>query len=106
MCGRMTLGRRDLDEVADELAAMLDVDAGAAAAFRPRYNVAPTDRHPFVRARGAEGGARRVLELGRWGFVGQGTASRAAPLINARADTAPFKPTFREAYVYRRCEVP
>jgi putative SOS response-associated peptidase YedK len=48
-----------------------------------------------------EDGARR-LQMLRWGFAGGGRGVH----INARADTAPFKPTFRDAYVLRRCVVP
>jgi putative SOS response-associated peptidase YedK len=97
MCGRMTLSRRELAELADELDA-LPVE-GAAAAYRPRYNVAPTDVHPIVRLYGG----RRRLEPAGWGFVrGPGRP----PLFNARAETAPIKDSFRDAFVNGRCVVP
>lgn len=99
----MTLTRRELREVAEELGALLEV--GADLSWRPRYNVAPTDRHPIVRARETA----RSLELARWG-MGHGAAKadgRALPvLINARAETAASRPSFRDAFVKRRCLVP
>jgi putative SOS response-associated peptidase YedK len=97
MCGRMTLSKRELAEIADELAAVLDMDA---AAYRPRYNIAPSDAHPIVRL---VGGRRRV-ELARWGFPP--TGPNRPPLFNARADTAPTKEAFRGAFRGGRCVVP
>jgi putative SOS response-associated peptidase YedK len=98
MCGRMTLSKRELAEIADELAAIIDPEAGAA--YRPRYNVAPTDLHPVVRL--VHG--RRRLELARWGFAPTGPGR--PPLFNARADTAPTKEAFRAAFAGGRCVVP
>lgn len=99
MCGRMTLTRRELSELADELAA--DAEPEAAPLYRARYNVAPTDLHPLCRL--GEGGGRR-LELARWGVRVGDRGGRLA--INARAESAAFKDAFREAYVKRRCLVP
>jgi putative SOS response-associated peptidase YedK len=93
----MTLTRRDLDEVADELEAVHDPEG--AALYRPRYNVAPTDVHPVVRL---EQGRRRLLPA-RWGFPG---GPGRPVLINARAETAPFRDRFREAFVNGPCIVP
>lgn len=98
MCARMTLTRREPDELAEELAAELDDEARAA--YRPRYNVAPSDLHLVLRA--IEGRSR--LMLARWGLP-SGVAGRA-PLVNARAESAPFKDAFRAAYVGGRCVVP
>jgi putative SOS response-associated peptidase YedK len=97
MCARMTLSRRELAEIADELDAMFD--APAAARYRPRYNVAPTDAHPLLRL---EAPGTRRLELGRWGFVREGRPL----LINARAETARVRDAFRAAFARRRCVVP
>ena len=105
MCGRMTLTRRELIEVADELEAAFD--AGAAAAYRPRYNVAPTDTHPVLRLR--EGA--RWLEPARWGLPPTGRRAKA-PVINARAETARLRDPFRAAWngpvgsMAGRCVVP
>jgi putative SOS response-associated peptidase YedK len=99
MCGRMTLSRRELAELADELDAM--PVAGAAATYRPRYNVAPTDTHPIVRL---DPTGERHLQPAIWGFVS--TAPGRPPLFNARAETAPIKDSFRGAFVNGRCIVP
>jgi putative SOS response-associated peptidase YedK len=44
----------------------------------------------------------------RWGLLPAlgGDAARGAPLINARAESAAVKPTFREAFRRRRCLIP
>jgi putative SOS response-associated peptidase YedK len=97
MCGRMTLTKRDLAEIADELAAVFDPES--AATYRPRYNLAPTDPHFVLRV--APGGQRR-LEPARWGLVVPGRP----PLFNARAESAAFKPPFRDAWRDGRCVVP
>jgi putative SOS response-associated peptidase YedK len=94
----MTLSKRELQEIADELAAVFDPEA--AAAYRPRYNVAPTDLHFVLRA--SEG--KRRLEPARWGLPS--TVAGRPPLINARAESAPVKDAFRAAYVGGRCVVP
>lgn len=51
---------------------------------------------------------RRTLSHVRWGLVPSWSAdtSRAASMINARAETAGTKPAFREGISRRRCLVP
>jgi putative SOS response-associated peptidase YedK len=99
MCGRMTLTRRELAELADELEAL--PVAGAADGYRPRFNVAPTDRHPIVRL---DTTGQRQLEPAIWGFA-PGAPGRP-PLFNARSETAPVKDSFRGAFRDGRCVVP
>jgi putative SOS response-associated peptidase YedK len=67
----------------------------------PRYNVAPTQPIPVVRASAA--GARELATL-RWGLPP--AWSGGPTLFNARAETAADKPTFRDAFRRRRCLVP
>jgi putative SOS response-associated peptidase YedK len=108
MCGRMTLTRSDWDELLVELTEALaktslgriSVDEGAASLYRPRYNVAPVQHHPFLRSQGGQ--ARLGFAL--WGLLTRGRGK--PPAINARAETVPFKPAFQEAFVSRRCVVP
>jgi putative SOS response-associated peptidase YedK len=69
----------------------------------PRYNIAPTQLAPVIPNRG-----ERRLERFRWGLVPHwardlGIGNR---LINARAETAAQKPSFRTAYRRHRCLVP
>jgi len=108
MCGRMTLTRVDWDEVILELTETLvpagvsgiRADNGAAVSYRSRYNVAPAQPHPILRA---DAGAAR-LGFALWGLLARGRGK--APVINARAETVPFKSAFQDAFVGRRCVVP
>ena len=77
---------------------------GSALNLRPRYNLAPSQNAAVVRD---EDGERRLSML-RWGLI-PGWAkdpSIGHRLINARAETAAVKPSFRGAYSKRRCLVP
>jgi putative SOS response-associated peptidase YedK len=104
----MTLTRPDWDQLLDELTEALahagvgriSADEGSAVLYRPRYNVAPAQPHPVLRNVG--GHARLGFAL--WGLLARRRGQ--PPAINARAETAPFKPAFQEAFVSRRCVVP
>ena len=77
---------------------------GPALNLRSRYNLAPSQNASVVRD---EDGERRLSML-RWGLI-PGWAkdpSIGHKLINARAETAAVKPSFRAAYSKRRCLVP
>ena len=78
---------------------------GGADAFPPRYNIAPTQPVPIVRM-GANGA--RELALVRWGLIPSWVKDprEFTTLINARADSAVDKPSFRNAMKYRRCLIP
>ena len=69
--------------------------------FPPRYNVAPTQPVPIVRAAGGV----RHFGLVRWGFLpGFVKDPKTFPLIiNARAEGIESKPSFRAAIRRRRC---
>ena len=98
MCGRFTLSDPD----ADRLAAQFDLPAPPAA-LRPRYNIAPTQEIAAVRL--TAGGAGRELALLRWGLIPAWARDPGigVRLINARAETAAEKPSFRAAFRRRRC---
>ena len=72
----------------------------------PRYNIAPTQILPVIRAE--SDGSGRLLERMRWGLVPSWAKdlSIGARLINARAETVADKPSFRSAFRKRRCLVP
>jgi putative SOS response-associated peptidase YedK len=72
--------------------------------LEPRFNVAPTQDVPAVRA--AEEGARGFAML-HWGLVPKWAKERAIGnrMINARAETLAEKPSFRDAFRKRRCLV-
>lgn len=64
------------------------------------YNVAPTLKVPIL-------DADRGLKLSVWGMIPHWAKEPPKrPLINARAETAAEKPSFRVAYKSHRCAVP
>jgi putative SOS response-associated peptidase YedK len=77
--------------------------------FPPRYNIAPTQPIAIVTGgRDAQGEFRRRFQLVRWGFLpGFVKDTQNFPLlINARAETAAEKASFRNALRRRRCLIP
>ena len=118
MCGRYTLAI-EYQELAEELG--VEPDPVIAEAYRPRYNIAPTDGNLVLRVvpaappEAAPQGLRepslqghRELIPARFGLVNfwAKDLSAAARQINARAETVREKPAFREAFERRRCVVP
>ena len=73
--------------------------------IRKRFNIAPTQQAPVVRA--GSGGAREVALL-RWGLVPfwARDIKVGTKMINARSEGVESKPAFREALRQRRCIVP
>ena len=73
--------------------------------FPPRYNIAPTQPVLIVRNSLQH---RRELVLVRWGLIPSWVKDPAAfsTLINARAETATVKPSFRASMRHRRCLIP
>lgn len=102
MCGRFTLTTADYESVARAFEAAFDPTG--ATAWRPRYNVAPTDPHPIVVS---EPDGRR-MQWGRWGLVPPWARGKAKPpiLINARSESVATKSSFSSAFFERRCIVP
>src|SRR5262245_5512461 len=96
MCGRFTLTVASFDELAVLLGVPADACGDAAAIYRPRYNVAPTDVHIIL----CEEGQKRLVAA-RWGLGCGGK-----PQINARAETAARRKSFATAFATTRCVVP
>ncbi len=73
--------------------------------FPPRYNIAPTQ--PVLMAARSHTAATE-LRLVRWGLIPSWVKDprEFATLINAKAETAAEKPSFRAALRHRRCLVP
>lgn len=73
--------------------------------FPPRYNIAPTQPVLIVRP---DHGGRRILRLVRWGLIPSWVKdpSGFSTLINARAESAAEKPSFRGAMRHKRCLIP
>jgi putative SOS response-associated peptidase YedK len=97
MCGRYTLYH---DE--EDLTELFGLDAFP---WSPRYNMAPTQVVPIVRA---TGGGRERLDA-RWGLIPawvKAPGAFKALLFNARSETMGEKPAFRDAARRARCVAP
>jgi putative SOS response-associated peptidase YedK len=102
MCGRFTL-HSPAKAIADLFGLIGEPS------LQPRYNIAPTQPVPIIRILRANPATRqRELVPVRWGLVPAWADDPAIGnrLINARAETVASKPSFREAFRYRRCLVP
>ena len=99
MCGRFTLFE------ADKILSR-EFDVSGFPPQSPRYNIAPSQPIAVVRAPPA--GSGRELALLRWGLIPSWSKDRAIGnrLINARAETAREKPSFRNAFRRHRCLIP
>ena len=97
MCGRYQLSL-PLEELENLFQAVAMGDHG------PRYNIAPTQKVPIVRA---WAGKREIIPL-NWGLVPHWAQDRtkAARMINARSETVAEKPSFRDSFRHQRCLVP
>ena len=100
MCGRYSL-----TSAPEAMRQLFDLD-GPLLNLEPRYNIAPTQDAPVIRAN-ADG--KRELAMLRWGLVP--SWSKDGPdsgysMHNARAETVADKPSFRGAFRDRRCLVP
>ncbi len=102
MCGRYGLFHE-----ASEIAAAFGADLTRLdPPWTPRYNVAPSQGAPVIVPRDGEG---RVALIARWGLIPRWVRDPSefrATLINARAETAHAKPSFRDAFKKSRCLVP
>jgi putative SOS response-associated peptidase YedK len=95
MCGRFLL-------FSDASSLASHFDLTSLPELLPRYNIAPTQ--PVLAVRAA--GSGREAALLRWGMVAPWAKDTRQAPINARAETAADKPTFRHALRKRRCLVP
>jgi putative SOS response-associated peptidase YedK len=98
MCGRFTLKQSET-----VLAQAFDVEPVPDLAAQ--YNIAPTQMVATVLHK-SESNKREFQQL-RWGLIPSWAkdSSMGAKLINARAETAAEKPSFRSAFKHRRCLV-
>ena len=100
MCGRYTL-TVDGSRLQAAFPSMLLPEEGLRLA--PRYNIAPTQSVAAILNRDPP-----ILQHLRWGLIPfwARDANTGARLINARAETLSEKPSFRDAFRYRRCLIP
>lgn len=97
MCGRFAL-------TSPRAAVEALTGAVSAADFPPRYNISPSQ---MVKAVAEEDGGRKISDF-RFGLTPGFATEAGSPqlIINARAETAAQRPTFRSALQLRRCLVP
>lgn len=97
MCARFTLKTSAV--VLQDLFELEDVPE-----LMPRYNIAPSQVVPAV----VEENGRREMRFFQWGLIPSWAKDPGIGqnLINARAETAPEKPSFRSAFKRRRCLIP
>jgi putative SOS response-associated peptidase YedK len=95
MCGRYTL-RTPIDVLAEGF----EIEEHPSS-ITPNYNVAPTQEVAAV----VEEDEKRKLEMFHWGLIPSWAKDPAIgnKMINARAETAAEKPSFRSAFKKRRC---
>jgi len=101
MCARFMLKCKLL-----QLAEEFDLVGLRAGDIIARYNIAPTQQVSIVRLWAK--GQKRSLDSLRWGLIPKWAkdASIGNRMINARAETAAEKPSFRSAFRRQRCLVP
>jgi putative SOS response-associated peptidase YedK len=110
MCGRFTLTIHQLGDVVAALNAV--IEESLLSEYRPRYNVAPGDRHWLLRSARASGkpsdARRREIIPADWGLINHWSKdpSIAFKQINARAETLTQRPAWRDAFRSRRCILP
>jgi putative SOS response-associated peptidase YedK len=99
MCGRYLL-----NTPREAIARWFDGDIPPV--LEARYNIAPSQEVPVVRA--SASGQGREFAMVRWGLIPSWAKeiSFGAHTINARAETIAEKPTYRAAFRRRRCLVP
>jgi putative SOS response-associated peptidase YedK len=100
MCGRFTL-RAPASVIAEQFS-LFELPP-----LQPRFNIAPTQPVPVVRANPQQVQTHREFVLLHWGLVPSWAKDRAigSRMINARAETAAEKPAYRSALRRRRCMV-
>lgn len=101
MCARITITTTGT-EIADLFGLSYDI-SHPRPVQKARYNVTPSTVIPVMRV---INGQRELAEL-RWGLIPHwNTNPKHTGFVNARAETAPDKPAFRDPFRFRRCLVP
>lgn len=97
MCGRFTLHHKAV-EVAEAF------ELPEVPSLEPRYNIAPSQ--PVFAVRSGMHGREGVFV--RWGLIPSWAADATIgyKLLNARSETILEKPSFRTAFLRRRCLIP
>lgn len=102
MCARYYLRERLLD-LSKIFACSLELEDSL---WEPNFNIAPTNQAPVIVDNLTSN--QRMLQVFRWGLIPfwHKEPAKAKPLVNARAETAHEKPSFRSPFARKRCLVP
>ncbi len=114
MCGRyfLSLVEQQLADFAEYVSEMMRLSPGinplrfvGLSGIQPRYNIAPSQ--PVLAVISDEMTHEKKLTYLSWGLVPRWAKDPAIgnKLINARSETVTEKPSFKDAYRYRRCLV-
>lgn len=103
MCGRYAAAK-DVASLVEEFEVVRPPDE----TLPPDYNVAPSKQVYMVVDRETDEGVQRQLRTAKWGLVPSWAKDPKIGyrMINARIETAAEKPSFRRAWVKRRCLLP
>ncbi len=103
MCGRYSLQTKRID-----LARELGWPESDLPELPPRWNIAPSQPVPILRARAGRGAAGMEAALVAWGLIPEWANDPriASRLINARMESLAAKPAFADSFRDRRCLVP
>lgn len=98
MCGRFILSV-EAESIENVFGIKIDLPF-----FGPRYNIAPGQNVPVIR----KGPEKREFSMMRWGLVPHWAKDMKIgyKMINARAETIDQKPSFKSAFLNRRCLIP
>lgn len=105
MCGRFTRANDYFSDKARQQKFLEQLGLTEAPVLPQRFNIAPSQEIPAVRATDDD---RRELVMLHWGLVPSWAKDLAIGnrMVNARADTIAEKPAFRAAFRRRRCLIP
>jgi len=92
MCGRYSL-EADVDSLIERYKAIIMEQN-----FMPKPEIFPTNMVPVVRKMDNI----QINQL-KWGFM---PSYAKSPLINGRSETIDVKPTFKDAFINKRCIIP
>jgi len=99
MCGRFVINTKR-----EEIVETFAIDDVQFPAFKPIDNIPPGTHIPII----YQSETKRQLSSAYWGLVPSWAKDKtfASHTFNARSETLSDKPSFREAYKYRRCLIP
>ncbi|MCF7858992.1 MAG: SOS response-associated peptidase [Candidatus Cloacimonetes bacterium] len=98
MCGRFAL-YSSFQSIKDYTDLLNEIDN-----IKPNYNVSPGQEIPII----SYNNNRNILRMSKWGLIPYWAKEENInyKLINTRSETIAEKPTFKRAFLHRRCLIP